>query len=264
MHSRQADLGYVPLAEGYARSRREVNRALALDPGLAEAHAAVGWIKSSYDWDWAGADAAYRRALELEPTHAGVMQGAAWLAGTLGRLDEALALGRRAIELDPLMVAAYNNLATHAYYAGRLDEAEEAARKALALNPSYPEVREILGLVHLARSKPAEALAEIRKEQDSWRVLYGEALVFHAEGRKGPADAALAKFTKDNGDVGAFQIAEIHAFRNEADEAFAWLERAYRQRDGGLTGVKGSPLLRSIRDDERYPALLRKLKLPTS
>ena len=79
----------------------------------------MGWIKRSYDWDWTGADAAYKRALELEPANADVVRGAAVLAATLGRFDEAITLDRRAIELDPLRVAAHTNLGFHAYYAGR-------------------------------------------------------------------------------------------------------------------------------------------------
>ena len=137
-HSRQADSGYVPVDEGYGKARKEAEKALELDPNLAEAHAQMGWIKRIYDWDWTGADAAYKRALELEPANADVVRGAAALAATLGRFDEAITLDRRAIELDPLRVAAHYNLGLHAYYAGRLEEAEAAFRKALELNPQYP------------------------------------------------------------------------------------------------------------------------------
>ena len=105
VHSRQADSGYVPVDEGYAKARKEVEKALELDPNLAEAHAQMGWIKRNYDWDWTGADAAYKRALELEPANADVVRGAAVLAATLGRFDEAITLDRRAIELDPLRVS---------------------------------------------------------------------------------------------------------------------------------------------------------------
>ncbi|HSA91610.1 MAG TPA: protein kinase, partial [Terriglobales bacterium] len=106
VRSRQADAGYLPTEEGYRKAREAVERALALDANLAEAHAAMGWIKKGYDWDWAGADASYQRALALEPGNARVMRGAATLANTLGRFEEALALDRRAVELDPLSAAA--------------------------------------------------------------------------------------------------------------------------------------------------------------
>ena len=77
VHSAQADCGYVPVDEGYAKARKEAEKALELDPNLAEAHAQMGWIKMNYDWDWSGADAAYKRALELEPANADVVRGAA-------------------------------------------------------------------------------------------------------------------------------------------------------------------------------------------
>ena len=100
----------MPVDEGYGKARKEAEKALELDPNLAEAHARMGWIKRAYDWDWTGADAAYRRALELEPSNADVVWGAAGLAATLGRFDKAFNLDRRAIELDPLQVRAHYSL----------------------------------------------------------------------------------------------------------------------------------------------------------
>jgi Tfp pilus assembly protein PilF len=97
--SEQADLGYLPAEEGYGKARAAVERALALDANQAEAHAAMGWIKTLYDWDWAGADASYQRALALELGNAEVVRGAAFLAAALGRFDDAVALDRRAVEL---------------------------------------------------------------------------------------------------------------------------------------------------------------------
>jgi tetratricopeptide (TPR) repeat protein len=222
----------------------------------------MGWIKMSYDWDWAGADAAYKRALELEPANAEVVRGAAGLAAALGRFDEAITLNRRAIELDPLLTAAHFSLGFHAYYAGRWQEAEAALRKALELNPQYPAAHSSLGLIYLAQSKANEALAEMQKEpEELWRGQ-GLALVYHAAGKKQEADATLADVIEKDQSDAAFQIAEIYAYRGETDKAFEWLERAYKQRDPGLTLMKGDPLLRSLEHDPRYPAFLRKMKLP--
>ena len=251
VHSRQADHGYLPVDEGYAKARKEAEKALELDPNLAEAHAHMGWIKRIYDWDWTGADAAYKRALELEPANADVVRGAAVLAATLGRFDEAIALDRRAIELDPLRVAAHANLGLRAYYAGRWEEAEAAFRKALELNPQYPVAHMHLGRIYLAQSKPEEALAEMQKEPEPlWRG-YGLALAYHAAGKKKEADAALAEYIEKFQNEAAFQIAEIYAYRGETDKAFEWLERAYKQRDGGLSEMKGDPLLRNLERDPR-------------
>jgi tetratricopeptide (TPR) repeat protein len=252
----------VPVDEGYSKARKEAAKALELDPNLAEAHASLGWIKRIYDWDWTGADEAYNRALELEPGNADVVRGAAALAGTLGRFDEAIRLDRRAIQLDPLRVAAHYNLGYHAYNAQRWEEAESAFRKALQLNPQYAGAHMYLGRIALEQSKPEEALAEMQKEPEPiWRGQ-GLALAYVAAGKKKEAEAALADFIEKNQNEGAFQIAQIYAFRGETDKAFEWLERAYKQRDGGLSDMKGDHLLQNLQHDPRWPAFLKKMKLP--
>jgi TolB-like protein/lipoprotein NlpI len=262
VHSSQADRGYVPVDEGYAKARMEAGKALELDPILAEAHAIMGWVRMSYDWDWNGADAAYKQALELDPGNPDVVGGSATLATTLGRFDEAMRLFRRAIELDPIRVRTHFNLGVAAYRAGRWEEAETAYRTVLELNPQFPSAHNYLGQVYLSQSKPKEALAEMHKEPEPFRHLYGLALAYCATGMQKEADAALAEVIDKNQDDAAFQIAEIYAYRRETDKAFKWLERAYKQRDGGLAEMKGDPLLRSIEGDSRYAEFMKKMKLP--
>ncbi len=102
----------------------------------------------------------------------------------------------------------------------------------------------------------------MQQEKDEiWR-LSGLPLVYHALGRRSESDAALAALKSKYGGEMAYQIAEVHAFRGEADLAFEWLERAYDQRDGGVTEIKGDRLLRTLVDDPRYKAFLKKMKLP--
>ena len=197
-----------------------------------------------------------------EPGNARVISNAAVLTSMLGRFDEAIRLTRRAIELDPLRVTTLNNLGTYAYYAGRWDEAETAYRKALELNPQYPGAHFNLGRIYLARSKPEEAIAEMQREPESLWGGLGLALAYHAQGKKKEADSALEDYIKNYQKDAAYQIAEIYAFRNESDKAFEWLERAYKQRDGGLAEMKGDPLLRNIEKDPRYRPFLQKMKLP--
>ena len=259
---RRADWGYVPLDDGYREARKNVQKALELDPNLADALAAHGWIQMTYDWDWAGADSSYRRALELEPGNATVIRNAAGLATILGRLDEALTLNRHAAELDPLSVTAHYYLGIHAYYAGHLDEAEAAVKKSLELNPEYPAAHLFLGQVYLAKSQTEKALTEIQLEPEPlWRD-YGLALAYHAAGKKQEADAVLAEYVEKRRIGSAFQIAEIYAYRGETDKAFEWLEIAYNQRDGGLAEMKADPMLRTLHSDPRWKAFLQKMKLP--
>ena len=261
-HTRQAGFGYSPIDEGFAKARKEAEKALEMDPNLPEAHANMGWIKTFYDWDWTGADGAFKRALELEPGNTDAIRGAAILATALGRFDEAITLDRQAIELDPLRVSTHSNLSLSLHYAGKWQEAEAAVRKALELNPQYPSGHLFLGRIYLAQSKVQQALAEMQKESEpAWRG-YGLALAYQAAGNKKEADAALAEYIEKFQNNWAFQIASIYAYRGETDKAFEWLERAYKQRDGGLTGLKGDPLLRSLHSDPRWTAFLKKMKLP--
>ncbi len=261
-HSNQANMGYIPADVGFATARQEAEKALRIAPDLAEAYAALGWIRASYDLDWAGADAAYKKALSLEPRNATVVRRAATLAGAMGRFDEAVELDHRAIGLDPLSVTSENNLGLHELYAGRLDEAEKAFHRALDLSPDFPSAHMFLGRIWLGRSKPASALREMEAEKDPFWHLYGLALVYHALGRTADADRALDRFIGQDGRDGAFQIAEIYAYRGETDKAFEWLDRAFAQRDGGLGELVGDPLLVRLKDDPRYPALLKRIGLP--
>ena len=105
-------------------------------------------------------------------------------------------------------------------------------------------------------------MTEIEQEPSPLWRMYGLALAYHALGRKKEADAALAEFIAKYQADGAFQVAEIYAFRGEADRAFEWLERAYAQRDGGLTEIKGDFFLKSLERDPRYIAFLKKMRLP--
>ena len=258
----QANRGYVPVDEGFGKARKEVEKALELDPNLAAAYLFRSGIRIVYDWDWNGADSDCRRALELEPGNASVLRGAARLAATLGRFDQAIGLERRALELDPLPTAAHFNLGLHFLYAGRWQEAESSFRKALELNPQDPNAHCSLGRSYLGRSRPEEALAEMLKEREPAYRGYGLALAYYAAGKKKEADSELADYIEKFHKEWAFQIAEIYAYRSETDKAFEWLERAYTQRDGGLSEIKGEPDLRGIKRDPRWPAFLKKMKLP--
>lgn len=261
-HCSQANEGDLPTAEGYELARAEVTKALQLDPGYANAYAQLGFIKRRYDWDWQGADAAYQRALQLDPGDASVLRGAAGLARTLGRFDEAVTLMRRAVEREPVSANGYLNLGLYAWSAGRLEEAQAANRKCLELSPGYGGVHQTMGAIYLQQGQPDSALAAFERESDRDWQLIGFAMYYHAQHDEERSNAALTELIRDYQYEDAFQIAEVYAFRGEADEAFEWLDRAYAQRDGGLPSIKGSPMLKMLASDPRFVALLEKLRLP--
>jgi TolB-like protein/DNA-binding winged helix-turn-helix (wHTH) protein/Flp pilus assembly protein TadD len=257
----QADSAYgVSFDEGYRLAREAAEKALALDPGLAEAHAAIGRIKRTHDWDWTGADASFQKAIALEPQNAIALMGASSLAASLGRFNDAVGLGRRAVELDPLSVVAHVALGMRAYYAGEHDLAIASYQKALELNPGDPSAHYLVSLVYLAEGKAQQALAEVGRQHGAGRYV-GEALAYTALGRRPESDAALRTLVTSYPNEAAYQIAEVYAMRGESDRAFAWLETARAQRDAGLSAIKGDPLLKSLYPDPRYAALLKKMGL---
>lgn len=261
VRSEQAGLGYLPVEEAYRKSRQAAERALELDPTLASAHISLGEIKLRFDWDWEGADIEFQRALALEPGNAEVLLGASRLARTRGRLIEALVLARKSSDLDPLNVRGHHTHGLHAWYANQLDEAVIAFERALELDPDKPRTRSFLGRVYIAQSRPVEAREAMERETHPAFQLIGQVLLETALDNQQEGDAALAKLLEQWGDQAAFQIAEVYSFRGERDNAFAWLEKAYAQRDSGLTWIHGDPLLRSLTADPRWDEFLEKMRL---
>ena len=140
----------------------------------------------------------------------------------------------KAIERDPLRPNSYNYLGFVLLAVDRDTEAEAAFRKALELDPDGAARHMSIGLALLLQGKTDAALREMQQETDEGWRLSGLPLVFHALGRRSESDAALAALKDKYAGDSAYQIAEVHAFRGEADLAFEWLERAYAQRDGGV------------------------------
>ena len=263
VYLRQANWGFLPSAtDGRRRAREAAEKALTLDPKLADAYLAMGRIQRSVDWDWAAADASYRTALDLEPGSAETLRQAGNMAAFIGRWNDAIDLTTKAIERDPLRPHSYASLGDVYLAVERDKEAEAAYRKAIELDPGGTQWHYNMGLALLLQGKADAALREMRQETEEPLRAEGLPLAFHALGRRGESDAALAALKDKHAGDSAYGIAEVHAFRGEADLAFEWLERAYAQRDSDVTYIKGSRLLRRLIDDPRYKAFLRKLKLP--
>src|SRR5712672_3482552 len=258
----QAAIGLIPKEEGYRVAREAVERALALNPNLAAAHTQMGRIKQQVDFDWAGADASFQRAVEAEPGSPESVRSAASSAALLGRFDEALQLARRAVDLDPLNADSGASLAEIEYLMGQLDKAAADFKKALELNPDVVAAHMVLSQIYVMQGRPQNALPEIeRVHYDPVRAfLY--AIAYHALGREKESDTALKELIAKYETIYPYQIAEIYAFRNQTDEAFEWLDRAYAKRDDGLIATKVEPLLKRLHSDPRFAALLKKLNLP--
>jgi tetratricopeptide (TPR) repeat protein len=257
----QVSKGTVPAGEGEPLAREAVDRALALDPNLAEVHTQIARIKLSFDFDWVGAHESIQRAIALEPGNPESLRLAASSAAYLGRLDEALALARRAIEVDPFDALSRYRLGWVEYHMGALDEATADIKRALQLNPDAPG-HGLLAEIYVLQGRPQDALAEIERERDPFHSQH-YAIAYHALGREKDSDAALKELVEKYHAIAAFQIAEVYALWKQPDEAFEWLDRAYVQRDDALVLTKIDPLLKNLHGDPRFAAFLKKLKLPT-
>jgi tetratricopeptide (TPR) repeat protein len=157
----------------------------------------------------------------------------------------------------------YQTLAQSLRDLGRYEEAHVTVAKALDINPKQMSmIHEIRGEVYLAQGRPQEALAEMEKEPQALFHDLGEALAYHALGRRPESDAALTRLISKHSTNAAYQIGQVYAYRGEADQAFEWLNRAHRQHDSGLMWFKTDLKLKSLRRDPRYAELLKELNLP--
>lgn len=257
------NLGIIPTNTARRFAREAIDRALALNPNLAEAYIQLGRIKQQVDFDWAGADASFQRAVAVEPGNPKCSMIAAGLALELGRFDEALRLTERAVELDPLNGGNLVRRGQVKVVMGQLDQAAADIKKGLELDPNDSDALFQLFMIDLLQGRPQDALREIEQIRFEAPRIPLYAMAYHALGRQKDSDAMLTKLIEKYHADAAYQIAEVYAWRNQSEEAFEWLDRAYDQRDGGLIFAKVDPLLKNLRGDARYAAFLKKLNLPT-
>jgi TolB-like protein/DNA-binding winged helix-turn-helix (wHTH) protein len=255
-----ATIGLRDHEKSFLEARENAEKAIALDARSAAGYLALGWVKLGYEWDWDGADAALKKAADLQPGSAVVLSYRAYLYECLGRLDEAIALTQEASILDPLRTNAY--LGALLLTAGRYDEAKASVEKALSMNQNLEGAHARLGAILLAQGHAQAALAEMDAEPGEWEKLTGQALVYHALGRTHDSEAALSRLIATHTEDSPYQIAEIYAYRGKVDQAFAWLDRSYVKRDPGLNQLKLDPLLKNLRADPRYSDQLKKMRLP--
>jgi TolB-like protein/DNA-binding winged helix-turn-helix (wHTH) protein/Flp pilus assembly protein TadD len=240
-------------------------KALELDPELVEAHVELANMLQT-QWHWAEAEAEYRRALELRPNDATAYSGLAWWLVCQGRVEEAVAARRHGRELDPLAVSG-SDLAWDLFYARRYDEAVQELRSVLAVKPDDAYALWILGFVLVANHRPEEAipvLEEGASASDRSPALVG--LLIHAYAQAGGRAEALhlleeLKRRRETGYVPAAAFVKAYLGLGEYDQAFFWLEEAYKEQSNMLQLLKVHPIFDPIRNDPRFPDLVRRVGL---
>ena len=279
----QYAMAYVGLAECYVTGdllNREsgpkitaaAQKALEIDPTLGEPHAALATIKDGNEYDWAGAEKEYRRAIELSPNYATAYH---WLAESLsmqGRFDESFAEYKRALEIEPYSLAISTDLGMAYYYARQYDRAIEHLKKLIEMDPNYVRTHYYLAKVYREKGMFEESLAEMEK---GW-VLEGEDPVEVAKGKQevlgvikvsGPTGywRKVLEFNKEDIRTGRharrLDMALVYARLGERDAAFAWLEQLFDIGEAAVIWLKVSPEWDNLRDDPRFPELLKRIGL---
>src|SRR5437763_1093317 len=218
------DLDTEQKKDAWAAAKRDAEKAVAVGSNLAEAHAALGWVRFFVEWKFAEGLAELRRAKELAPANPTANDLLARVLVYLGQIQEGEKLARQAIELDPLAYLARGNLARILLAEGKLDEADAAARKSAELQPAAAGSHRWQVVVAVQRGDGETALREAQLEPDEGYRRCELALAQYVRGDRKAADAALADLIATGRDQLAYQIAEVYAVRGETDKAFEWLQ----------------------------------------
>ena len=248
----------------FSKARSDAEKAVAIAPSLAEAHAALGWVRAFTEWKFAEGLSELQRAKELSPANPTANDLLARVIVYTGRMEEAERQARQAVELDPLSAATQFTLGRVLFYAGKLDEAYAAGRKMAELYPSASSSHRWQVLVAVQRGDGETALREAQLEPDDSIRPFQLALAQYVRGDRKAADAALADLIANSRDGLAYQVSQVYAVRGEVDKAFEWLQIAFDNHDGGMPSLLVDPLLRGLRDDPRYKNLVAKVGLPTT
>ncbi len=256
--------GAIPPRVAMPQAKRAALRALEIDEQLAEAHASLGAVHSWFDWDWPASEAAFRRAIELNPAYATAHHwyGSIYLCAQ-ARLDEAHAEELKARELEPLTLVFHANLAWISLQAREYARAEDYCRQGLEIEPNFVLARFYLGLALAHQRRFAEAVAEIERslETAGGGALITAALAYvHARaGQRPRAEALLAELQTfpANRDVSPFFLAMIHAGLEHRDLALKHLADAIEERFSWAVHLTTEPMFDGLRDDPRFAALVR-------
>ena len=260
--SRQAWQNYIDRLDGREKARRAAMKSIALNKNLAIGYIELGDLKLYHDFDWKGAEETYQKALSLEPENPDILYSiGGGLYFAIGRWKESIELMKKCIELDPLKPISHLNLGNILTHAGRPDEAIAYFKKTLDLNPQFQRAHLYLGRNYLLLGKTEMGLKEMQQENFEVFRTFGMALAYHAMGRKKESDDALKDFTDRFQNDWSYLLAELHAYRGEKDKALLWLENAYNKKDGWLVFLKGDPLLKNLKDDNRYKIFMKKMNL---
>src|SRR5437660_3812645 len=261
------DREFIPASEASAKIRSAVQSALEIDPTLSEAHAALAAVKEEVDWDWAGAEAEYRKAIELNPNDAVAHHLYSVLLENLIRLPESMAENQKALALDPATPQPHANEAGILTDMRRYDEAVTKLNNFIAANPEFPPYYSYRATVYWHQGNLAAFVADqVMAWKKSGRADKAE--VFESGYRKGKLKGActglieLLKNKSRTDYVSPYEVATMYALMEDRDRTFEWLEKAYAEHSGRMEYVKAEDFFQPFHSDPRYLDLLRRMAMP--
>ena len=264
------DNGFRRPREVFPQARTAAMRALEIDPTLAEAHTSLASVMKAYEWDWAGAEREFRRAIELNPNYSTARQFHGELLESVGRYEEAIAELKRACQLDPFAPRTYGILAWILYLARRNDQGIEEVQKGLEVDWHNAVLFYVRGEIYLQKGMFERALADFRKAESLLPGPYyprlGLVRAYAVSGRKREALKELDELNEISRHryVMPTSLALAYSELGDKELAFAWLEKAYQERDPwlGLT-LKSEPGFDRLQSDPRFHDLVRRMNFPT-
>jgi TolB-like protein/DNA-binding winged helix-turn-helix (wHTH) protein/Flp pilus assembly protein TadD len=266
-YASQCLISDVAPQEVFPKAKAAALKALELDDGLAEAHTSIAYVRFWYDWDWAGAEAEFKRALNLNPSYATAHQWYAEYLRLMGREQEAIAENRKALQLDPLSLIINMEAGLPYYLEGRYDEAISYFRKTLEMEPNFGLAHCVLGWAFEEKREYSQAIEELEKARqldDSSAVLSSLGHAYAMTGHSREARNIIAELQRRSRQryVSPFFLALVYTGLREDGKALDSLDDAYSKHDWVLVWVNVSGKLAPLHPQPRFADLLRRLNFP--
>ena len=258
--------GFMSPAEALPKAHAAALRAIEIDPQSAEAHASLGLVLT-HQWDWIGAEAEFKNALRLDSRYANAHHWYGDLLSIMGRHDEALLEARQALELDPLNLMIGTWVGRRYYLARKYELAIEQGRNTEELEANFAAVHLLLGENYVQVGRPDQALAELQTAAnlsgDSPLYVAQVAVAYASAAKKTEAlqIAAQLQALSKTRYVSPYGLAQIYAALNDKEQAFKWLQTAYDDRAVWVSYLAVDPMFDSLRSDQRFQDLLRRVRL---
>jgi tetratricopeptide (TPR) repeat protein len=254
----------------YPKAEAAANRALAINPNLAEAHTSLAVVTYSYHLNWTEAEQHFKRAIALNPSYATAHQWYGRYLSAAGRLDEAVTEARIAHDLEPFSLTIYSDYVRSLYYAGKLDQAHSEALKLYDMDRTFARAWYELGLVLEEQGKLDEAIAAFRNalkiSPDNITALTALGHAQALAGKKADAERAIARLQELSKQqyVSPYQTAVIYAGLDNRKLALDWLEKSRAERFNWLPFLQVDPIFKNLRSEARFIELEKSLGLPTT